>query len=164
MGRSARQDGEGLVIWPNSDFGGVTILRWEGGPINPPIRFSVAQADKNSSREDLRHARTNRALDVLAPIDLVTWDHVSEIANRFPDMWPLCDFVKCDHKSAHKALPVAPAETPLEVSALKSPADRKFYAFASMTLLLGSIASAPRYNIYLLVLPMSSLPGFLEYR
>ena len=120
----------------------------QGEALNLAFRFAAPQGDKNRACGDLRHSLTNRAAAVLAPIRLVSWDHVAEISNLFRQFGAVSEFFKCDHKSDYKALPVDPRETKFAVITLKCPVDGEFYAFISRTLLFGSIASVLRYNVF----------------
>ena len=123
-------------------------LFFEKNGLNPAFRFSAPQGDRNRACDDFRHSCTNQACTVLTPIRLISWDHVSAIANKFKAHGALCHFFKCDHKSAYKALPVDPEQSKLAVIVLRSPADGKYYAFFSRTLLFGSTASVLHYNIF----------------
>ena len=123
-------------------------LIFEQNGLNPAFRFSVPQGDKNRACDDFRHSCTNQACAVLTPIRLISWDHVSAIANEYKSHGALCHFFKCDHKSAYKALPVDPDQSKLAVIVLRSPTDGKYYAFFSRTLLFGSTASVLHYNIF----------------
>ena len=128
-------ENEGELLWKSKDF-------------NLAFRFSVQQGEKNRACDDLRHSRTNDACMVLTPIRLISWDHVSEMTNQFRALGKFCEFFKCDHRSAYKALPVDPSHTKLAVIVLKNPKDGLFYAFTSNTLLFGSIASVLHYNVF----------------
>ena len=84
---------------------------------------------------------------MLTPIRLVARGHVVGVPNRFRAHGELCEFFKCDRKSAYNALPADPQETRFAAITPRSPKDGEYYAFISRTLLFGPIASVLRYNV-----------------
>ena len=121
---------------------------WHSPHHNVAFRFGVEQAEKLRACDDLRHSLTNLACHVATPIQLVSWDHISELSsllNNHRDDW---EMLKADHEAAYKQLPMAPSDQDTAVIALRCPLDGLWYGFASRTLVFGSIAAVLHYNIF----------------
>ena len=82
------------------------------------------------------------------PIALPSWDHVVEqilSLNRKPRSW---DFLKVDHESAYKNLPIRPTDSQFCFITLFDPIRECWCAFEPKTQIFGSIASVLHYNVF----------------
>ena len=118
------------------------------GETNAAFRFGVSQGTKLRACDDLRHNLVNICTAVLTPITLPTWDHLSQMAKFvFPSTkdWA---FLKGDHASAYKQLPLDPKFANLTVVALREPSSGRWHGFIPKVLLFGSISAVLHYNCF----------------
>ena len=105
--------------------------------MNIAFRFGVDQGAKIRACDDLRHARTNLACVVGAPIKLVRWGplfELSDLANRDDRDWRFC---KADHEASYKQLPLLWEHAVLSAIALRSPVDKRWYGSSAALWSLG---------------------------
>ena len=107
------------------------------GATNAAFRFAVVQDAKLRPCDDLRHNLTNVCTAILTPITIPTWDHLSEIAKAIYHTFRDWAFIKGDHASAYKQLPLDPSHANLTVVALRHPLTNEWMAFVPKVLLLG---------------------------
>ena len=91
---------------------------------------------------------TNVCTAILTPITLPTWDHLSEIAKALYHTFRGWSFIKGDHASAYKQLPLDPAHANLTVVAPRRPQSGLWMAFVPKVLLFGSISAVLHYNCF----------------
>ena len=118
------------------------------GASNAAFRFAVVQDRKLRPCDDLRHNLTNVCTAILTPITLPTWDHLSEIAKAVYSTSRDWSFIKGDHASAYKQLPLDPTHANLTVVALRHPVTNRWMAFVPKVLLFGSISAVLHYNCF----------------
>lgn len=118
------------------------------GNYNIVFRFGVEQADKLRACDDLKHGLTNKACQIMTPIRLVSWDHVSQLCRKFANDGQDWALFKADHEAAYKQLPLAPADQNTAIIALRDPKTGKWHGFRSRTLMFGSVAAVLHYNIF----------------
>ena len=118
------------------------------GATNAAFRFGVSQGSKLRACDDLRHNMTNLCTSILTPITLPTWDHLAQmakIAHLTNRNW---DFLKGDHASAYKQLPLGPKYANLSVVTLRDPKTNKWNGFTPKVLLFGAVSAVLRYNCF----------------
>ena len=97
---------------------------------------------------DLRQNMVNRRTSVITPITLPTWDHIAQLskdAYRANTKWT---FLKADHDSAYKQLPLDPDCAGITVVTLRGPATSKWRAFFPRVLLFGAVSAVIHYNCF----------------
>ena len=98
--------------------------------------------------DDLRRNLVNLWTSVITPITLPTWDHIAQLrrdAFRTNTKWT---FLKADHDSAYKQLPLDPDFAGITVVALRGPATSKWHSFFPRALLFGAVSAVIHYNCF----------------
>lgn len=114
---------------------------------NPAFRFGAPQGEKLRAVDDLKQSWTNRAAQVLAPINLPTWGHFSSLIKLMIENIPTTPlgFAKADHSEAYKQLPPCPDQRELAAITPRDPDSGEWRAFLPNTQLFGSITAALQY-------------------
>ena len=118
------------------------------GAPDAAFRFSVVQDKEIRPCNDLRRNLTNVCTAILTPITLPARDHLSEIDKALYRTLRDWSFIKGDHASAYKQLPLDPARANLTVVALRHPQTGLWMAFVPKVLLFGSISAVLHYNCF----------------
>ena len=116
--------------------------------INLVFRFPVFQSDKVRAIDDLKQGLVNEFCVIDSPIVLPSWGHVVEQilpTNGIHRGW---DFLKIDHESAYKNLPIRPSDSRFCNIVLWSEVEGCWFAFEPKTQIFGSIASVLHYNVF----------------
>ena len=116
--------------------------------INPVFRFPVFQSDKVRAIDDLRRGLVNRFCVIDSLNVPPSWDRIAEIIlpiNGIDRNW---DFIKGDHESAYKNLPLSPPRSRFCVITFKNHIDSKWYGFEAKTHIFGAVASVLHYNVF----------------
>ena len=124
------------------------ITYFSSGETNAAFRFGVSQGEKLRACDDLRRNLVNVCTAVLTPITLPTWDHLAQMAKHvFPSTkdWA---FIKGDHASAYKQLPLDPRFANLTVVALREPSSGRWMGFVPKVLLFGAVSAVLHYNSF----------------
>ena len=124
------------------------ISQFPLGETNAAFRFGVSQGSKLRACDDLRHNLVNVCTAVLTPITLPTWDHLAQMSKAvFPSAkdWA---FIKGDHASAYKQLPLDPKFANLTVVALRDPSSGRWMGFIPKVLLFGAVSAVLHYNSF----------------
>ena len=90
----------------------------------------------------------------LTPITLPTWDHLAQIAKRVHHANTDWAFLKGDHASAYKQLPLVPRYANLTAIALRNPQAGKWTGFVPNVLRFGAVSAVIRYNCFPIALPV----------
>ena len=123
----------------------------EGFPpngFNIAFRFGAEQASKLRACDDLRHGLTNEACAVLTPIQMVSWGHIAQLYRRSCDSSRDWALFKADREAAYKQFPLAPADQPRAIIALRRPKSHKWFGFTSRTLMFGASGAVLHYNVF----------------
>ena len=88
---------------------------------NIAFRFGVEQTAKMRACGDLKDSLTNAARTILTPIQLVSWDHLSQLCRRFCDSSREWALLKADRDASYKQLPLAHADQARAVISLRHP-------------------------------------------
>ena len=130
-------------------------LTASGRPIDQPkggcnivFRVGVDQAEKLRACGDLKHGLANKACQILTPIKLVSWGHVSQLCRRYASGGRDWALFKADHEAAYKQLPLDAQGQDAAIIALRRPTSGKWFGFRSRTLMFGSLAAVLHYNIF----------------
>ena len=114
---------------------------------NITFRLGVDQADKLRACDDLEHILTNLACSVVAPIRLVSWDHLAQLSQILAEKKIDWGLIEADHEAAYKQLPIEPADQTCAIIALRHPTSGKWYGFATRALIFGAVAAVLHYNV-----------------
>ena len=118
------------------------------GNTNVAFRFGVSQGEKLRACDDLRHCLVNACTVILTPITLPTWDHLSQMAKSIHSSGINWSFLKGDHASAYKQLPLDPKFANLTVVALRNPSSGRWMGFVPKVLLFGAVSAVLHYNCF----------------
>ena len=91
---------------------------------------------------------TNLRTSILTPITLPTWDRLAQMAkivHRANRNWA---FLKGDHASAYKQLPLDPKYANLSVATLRDPRTNRWNGFPPKVLLFGAVSAVLHYNCF----------------
>ena len=121
---------------------------FEVGHTNVAFRFGVSQGKKLRPCGDLRHNLVNSRTAILSPITLPTWDHLAQMGRSVFSSVMDWGFLKGDHASAYKQLPIDPSYANLSVVALRNPKSVKLMGFAPRVLLFGAVQAVLHYNCF----------------
>ena len=119
-------------------------------PCVPARRFGVIQGSKTRSCDNLRRSLTNKAADVGSKIRLPGPDDLARIVEDIQKggVHSQLGFLKGDHESAYKQLPLRPSHSLLSLVSLESPVDSQVWCFRPRTLVFGSSAAVLAYNVF----------------
>ena len=104
--------------------------------------------NKLRARDDLRRNLVNLRTSVITPITLPTWDHIAQLSKDAFRTNTKRTFLKADHDSAYKQLPLGPDFAGITVSPLRGPTTSKWHAFFPRALLFGSVSAVIHYNCF----------------
>ena len=96
---------------------------------------------------DLKHSLANLACTVSAPIQLVSWGHLTQLPHLLTKGGGDWVLFKADHEAAYKQIPIDPADQKNAIVALRHPVSQLWYGFVTRTLIFGSIAAVLHYNV-----------------
>ena len=82
------------------------------------------------------------------PITLPTWDHLAQMAKSVHSSGIDWAFIKGDHASAYKQLPLDPHYANLTIVALRGPSSGRWEAFAPRVLLFGAVSAVTHYTCF----------------
>lgn len=118
------------------------------GAANAAFRFGVTQGEKLRACDDLRRNMVNLCALVMTPITLPTWGHLAQMAKQVPPSGFDWAFIKGDHASAYKQLPLDPRYANLTVVAPRNPSSGLWEAFVPRVLLFGAVSAVIDYNCF----------------
>ena len=144
---AAAQVGKGRLAPPLPLDRDGDLPDWKANTCNVAFRFGVEQDSKLRACDNLKHSLTNPCCQVQTPIQLVSRDRLaqlSQLRGRGSEEWHL---FKAGRESGYKQLPIAPKDQRTSVVALRRPQSKKRFGFVTRTLVFGSVAAGPHYNI-----------------
>ena len=108
----------------------------------------MGQAGKLRACDDLKNGLTNRACQIITPIKLVSWGHVSQLCRRYASDGLDWALFKADREADYKQLPLDSDDQAAGIIALRRPTSGKWFGFRSRTLMFGSVAAFLHYNLF----------------
>ena len=116
----------------------------------PARRFGVAQGSKLRSCDNLKRSQTNLAADIGSKIRLPGAIDLARIVDEVQKdgNHKNIGFLKADHESAYKQLPMRPPHSLLSLVTLRSPFGSKIWCFRARTLVFGSSSAVLGYNVF----------------
>ena len=147
-GEALEQVQKGWLLHPAELAADGRPLVWRSSQFNIAFRFGVLQQDKLRACDDLKHALTNLACSISTPNQLLSWHHISQLAQLMAEKKGDWVLFKADHESAYKQLPIRPAEMKTAIVALRRPSNGKWFGFVTRTLLFGSVEAVLHYNVF----------------
>ena len=100
------------------------------------------------SCDDLKYSTTNEYCTVWTGAKLPTWDHIGQMTMGVRGAMRPWDFMKMDHESAYKQLPMDADHGKYAMAALRRPVAGAWFAFPPRALLFGAEASSTHYNFF----------------
>ena len=91
---------------------------------------------------------TSLACVLGAPINLVRWGQVAQLANLANARGGVCAFSKSDDEAVYKQIPIEADRAILAVAASLSPVDNRRYGFISRTIVFGAVSAVLHYNVF----------------
>ena len=123
------------------------------GFVNIAFRFGVEQAAKFRACDDSNHSLTNSACSAVTPIQMVAWDHISQLCRRCCKQGRDWALFKADREADYKLLSIAPKEQAYAAIAPRRPTVGKRFGFFSRTLMFGAAAAVLHYNVFSRLIP-----------
>ena len=142
------QVSEGLLSEPPPLSVNGDLPHFSLGTTNVAFRFGVTQGAKLRACDDLRNNLVNLRTAVLTPITLPTWGRLAQIAKFVSPSSKNWHFLKGDHASAYKQLPLGPQYANLTIVALRNPDTGLWMGFIPKVLLFGEVSAVIHYNCF----------------
>ena len=120
------------------------VATFERGKCVIAFLFGVNKMGKIRSCGDLKYTTTDLYCAAWAPIKLPTWDHIAQMTLGIKSTSRAWSFLKTDHQSEYKKLPLDQAHANLAMVALRDPSNGAWIAFPPRPLLFGSEAEVIR--------------------